>query len=189
MSPDRRRILRFALHFALAFPVCLALYPLVLPAYQSLVIGGANLLLPAFAPLLQVELLPDGGWHVWRSPGGGAAGSRDFLYGMRPGALALIYLNLALVPALLAATPVAPARRLRLVALGLALLVAFHVLAVTGLVRTWWCLAQAPEHLGCRSLRGSLKVSGQLFGVVQWALLTWSVWLPGRGADARAADR
>ena len=179
MKPELRRPLLFGLHFLILFPVCLWLYPKVLPAYQHLVVGGANLLLRIFSPVLNVQLLADGGWHVFLL---GAGAPSEFVYGMRPEALALIYLNLALVPALLAATPVPPRRRLVLLGWGLLLLVAFHVITVTGLVRTRWCLQQSPDAFLCQGTRSAFKVSGQLFGVVQWALLTWSVWLPGREA-------
>ena len=185
MKPELRRPLVFGLHFLVLFPICLWLYPEILPAYQQLVVGAANLVLQAFSPVLHVDVLDDGGWHTFlRATGAEPA----FVYGMRPGALALIYLNLALVPALLGATPGPPLGRLRRVGWGLLLLVVFHVVAVTGLVRTWWCLHEDPGHFLCHGFRSALKVSGQLFGVVQWALLTWSVWLP-RPAPPRRRGR
>jgi hypothetical protein len=179
MKPELRRALVFGLHFLILFPLCLWLYPEVLPAYQKLVVGVANLFLQAFSPALHVDVLADGGWQTFLIEAGAEPA---FVYGMRPAALDLIYLNLALVPALLGATPVPATRRLSLLGWGLLLLVAFHVVAVIGLVRTWWCLQESPDDFLCHGFRGALKVSGQLFGVVQWALLTWSVWLPGRRA-------
>jgi len=186
MKPELRRALVFGLQFLILFPICLWLYSFVLPSYQELVVGAANLLLRAFWPVLSVQVLADGGWHTFLLAPGAEA---TFVYGMRPGALALIYVNLALVPALLGATPVPLAQRLRLLVFGLLLLVVFHVLAVTGLVRTWWCLHQTPDDFLCQGLRGALKTSGQLFGVVQWALLTWSVWLPPRRRVASTPKR
>ena len=56
MKPERRRILRFALHFAIGFPLCLWLYPHLLPAYQSGVIAALGEDLPDFLQLPCVGL-------------------------------------------------------------------------------------------------------------------------------------
>lgn len=190
MNPDLRRVGLFALHFAILFPLFLWLYGRALPSYQELVVGLANPVLGSLSPGMHLALEPDGGWKAsLLSPTGEATP----LYGMHPDALDVLYLNLALVPALLLATPLPPAARLRLLAVGLLLLVGFHVLTVTGLVRTWWCLHLDPQRFLCQWIRGGLKVSGQLFGILEWALLTWGTWLPAapsaapRGEAARAA--
>ena len=175
MRLDRRSVGRFAVHFLLLFPVFAFVYYHALLPYQQLVVGLANPLLAWLSPGIAIELDLKGGWHTFLL---GTDGSRAPFYSMRPAALNLIYLNLALLPPLLLATPVPLRTRLRLLAWGVLLLVACHVLAVVGLVRTYHCLQVDPESFLCGWIRGTLKVSGQLFAVMQWALVTWRHWLP-----------
>ena len=85
--------------------------------------------------------------------------------------------------------PVPVPERLRLLAWGALLLIACHVLTVAGLVRTYHCLHLDPESFFCAWVRNSLKVSGQIFGAMQWVLLTLRYWLPrSGGANASAPE-
>lgn len=180
-----RSALRFGLVCLLLLPASLWLHAALAADYQAWVVGAANGVLEHLAPLLQIEVDADGGWRIFRQH---AHGLRTFHYGMRAEALQLLFVNLALLPPLLLATPGGLATRTRRLAVGLVLLFGLHVLAVTGLAHTWRCAAVGPAYGACALTRAGLKVSGQLFAVVLWVLLTWDAWLPAlRGARAQDA--
>ena len=106
-------------------------------------------------------------------PGGGL----EPYYGMASRQRIPLYLNLALVPALLLATPLPLRRRLRLLAYAVPLIFVCHVAVEIGLVRVHYCLDVRPAHFLCAWIREHLLIAGQLLAVLQWAALTWS-WEP-----------
>lgn len=171
----RRRILLFLLQFIPLFALCLWAYPRVLPGYQKLVLAAVDFGLHRMDPPMRIEVLPDGGWRTFLlEPEGG-----ESMYWSRPGAnLTLFYLSLALLPAMLLATPVALLRRLRMLAVGALLLYLLHVVAGIGLVGTIRCLASDPDSTVCKWGKTVCNTYGQFATVVIWGLLTWDVWLP-----------
>ena len=90
----------------------------------------------------------------------------------------LVLLSLALVPALTLASPTSWRNRLKVTALGLLLVVLGHVFVMGALTRSMWCLSQSPRNFFCLSMLRMLYVSGQLFAVAIWGLLTWRYWFP-----------
>lgn len=89
-----------------------------------------------------------------------------------------MFLNLALLPALLLATPVGWCRRLRLAGIGLAGLVAVHAFTLVALIRVYLCLQSSPGNFLCLAMLRGSYASGQIFAAVLWAALTWRFWLP-----------
>ena len=170
----RRKILLFAVQFIPLFVVCLWLYPRVLPLYQAMVIPMVNVGLERFEPPMRMEVMKDGGWRAFER----AEDGTETFYWSRPGKyLHLTYLGLALLPALLLATPVALWRRLRLFGLGMLLLLLLYVPAALGLVWSVRCLYQTPGNTVCMTIKTVVNVYGQLMSLVLWGLLTWDVWL------------
>jgi len=171
----RRRILLFTLQFVPLFVVSLWLYPRILPLYQAMVVPMVNVGLQRFDPPMRMELMEDGGWRTFQQH---ADGSETF-YWSRPGKyLNLTYLGLALLPALLLATPVAALRRLSLLGIGMLLMLMLYVFAALGLVWSVRCLYQTPGNNICMTIKTVVNVYGQLISLVLWGLLTWDVWLP-----------
>jgi hypothetical protein len=173
VNPARRSILRFGLAFLLLFPLCLWLYAGVAAHYRAGVLRAVNLVLERREPPVRIAEGDDGVWRTSTRPWGELPVELP-LYQVEPGSLHLLFVNLALLPALLLATPVSLGRRLRLLALGLGLAYVCHVATVLG-------LASVPEggdsRLGRALLRRLLETGGQSAGFLQWGILTWRIWL------------
>jgi hypothetical protein len=100
-----------------------------------------------------------------------------------------VYLSLALLPALLLATPMRLGARLRLLGLGLLLLLACHVLTTLGLASSLRCVALRDQGLSCRFVAQNVKIGGQVSAALLWALLTWRYWLaPAEQQDPGASQ-
>lgn len=173
----RRKILLFGAQFLPLFAVFLWVYPHALPLYQRAVVGLADVAVHRLDPPMRMELTEDGGWRYFRI----APDGTESFYFYRPGKnLNLTLLSLALLPALLLATPVGFRRRLWMLGLGLLLLLVLHVLAALGLVVSIRCLVSTPDSAVCKWLKTVINTHGQLMSVVIWGLLSWDVWLPSR---------
>lgn len=181
MTPRFRDALAFGLTFLPVFLVLFWLYPRILPAYERAVLHLVNPWLGAGTPPLFVEAQRDGALEVYV----GAATERQPLTTgpYRPDA---VFVSLALLPALLLATPVRLAVRARLMLLAVPLLYAVHVVVLVALLRAKLCLALEPEHLTCTWTLVLTLTSGQTGAVALWALLSWRHWLPA-GAIASMA--
>jgi hypothetical protein len=171
----RRKLLLFGVQFLPIFAVCVWLYPRVLPVYQRLVVATVNVGLERLEPPMRMERTDDGGWQTYeRAPDG-----TETKYWYRPGLyLNLMFLGIALLPALVLATPIPPLARLKLAGLGMVLLLLCYLPASFGLVLAVRCLARDPAAAPCLWGRTVANVWGQLISVVLWGLLTWHVWLP-----------
>jgi len=172
MNPSFRKVFLFGLQFLPFFAVFLWLYPKVVPGYQWVVVKFANTVLDSLNPSMSIHINEQGGWDFTLA---GPAG-RGFDAGI--GNLTLAYLNLALLPALLLATPVKWRQRLRMLGWGGLLLFVLHGLAAVVIVRVTLCLHYDRENVFCKSLLVLFATGGQVFGVALWALLTWRYWLP-----------
>ena len=89
----------------------------------------------------------------------------------------LILLSLALLPALLLATPAPVGTRFRLLGLALMLMVVIHVLSIIGVMRGVQCLRESPGTFHCLWMLRLVYSSGQLFAAVLWVVLTWRYWI------------
>jgi len=171
--PTPRKVLRFALLFIPLFAVCVVVYLLVVSQYQRTVFATANVVMAQMDPptMLHADFR-----HDWRSyrypPEGGRVKVRPWSKSLTH----LVFLNLAVLPALLLATPIPWADRLRLVLIGFALMFLGHVLVSVLLVRASYCLQQAPGTFLCLFALRVSYTSGQVFAAVIWALLTWKYW-------------
>ena len=133
-------------------------------------------------PPMRMEVMEDGGWRAFQILEGG----EERFYWSRPGHyLDLTFLGLALLPALLLATPVSPLHRLRIFGIGMVLLLVAYVPAGFGLVWAVKCLHETPGNNVCHSVKTVVNVYGQLMSMVLWGLLTWDVWLPRAVAQPR----
>lgn len=173
MRLSARKLLAFSAQFLVLFLLFLWLYSLILPFYNHLVLGLANSVLGSLTPPMRVEASSDNSWQVYLLP------IDRQIFRQRAASLNLMYLNLALLPALLLATPTTVLRRFQLVGLGLSLLIVVHVISVIVLVRATVCTAfYDPRDLNCIALIWVFGAGGQLFGVALWALLSWRLWFP-----------
>jgi len=179
VKPDRRKLLRFSVQFLPLFTLLLWLYWLVLPQYEPAVLRVANLVGGLLSPATRVEAVAGDEWNcIVAEPDGGERVLKRWYGFLRH----LLFLDLALVPALLLPTP-APLRvRLRITGLGIVLVFVGHVAAVLGLMRGMWCLVESPNSFVCNWILRIAYTSGQLFGAVIWGLLAWRHWFP---ADLR----
>lgn len=174
MTPRFRDVLAFGLGFLPVFLVLLWLYPHVLPVYERAVLGLANAWLGAGTSPLYVEARPDGALELYSVAGTERRRLTREPF-QRPYA---VFLSLALLPALLLATPVRVAVRARLMLLGLLLLYALHVVVVIALLRAQLCLAADPGSRVCTWVMALTVTSGQTGAVTLWALLSWRYWMP-----------
>ncbi len=118
MTPNIRKILIFGLEFLPLFLAFLWLYLLILPYYQPVVIGTANAVTERMSPPTRIESF-------------GKVKMKSFVFTPQDGNRFmrswdkttghLVFLSLALTPALLLATPTTIRTRFRLLGLGLPL--------------------------------------------------------------------
>ena len=186
MRAELRRVTGFALRFVPTFLILVGAYLLLLPWYRSLPEAVANSVMEHFDPATRIDSLATGGWQAYRQS---SSGDERAFISWQPFVVHLLFLNLALLPALVFATPLPMHRRLRLVAWSVPLLLLVQVLALTGLVRGQLCLQGLPDSFLCLWLLRLVYASGQLSSAALWALLTWRFWLPGGALDSRARSR
>ncbi|MCP3998964.1 MAG: hypothetical protein GY722_28460, partial [bacterium] len=176
MNDIRRKILVLALVFLPAFGLCLFLYPHVQPQYQKAVVAAVDVGLHHLDPPMRIEISEDGGWTTFTLRPDGT----ESFYWSRPGKnLTLFYIGLALLPALLIATPVSLKRRVRLLVIGMFVLFALQVVAGFGLVVSIRCLAGNPDAMLCTWAKTVGNTFGQVSAFVIWVGLTWPAWFPG----------
>jgi hypothetical protein len=174
MRLSARKLLGFIMQFLAFFASFLLLYPALLPMYNGLALSLANVVLARSSPPTYIQVSDDNSWVVYRLPG------RRPLFTLEGDYLNLIMLNLALLPALLLATPVPFQKRLKLLGWGMILLLGIHALSAITLTHAEICLHYDPDNLGCNVAEGVFGTGGQLFAVALWVLLTWRSWLPRR---------
>ncbi len=181
MPPSPRKVLQFAGVFLVSFLALLWLYPKVLPFWEPMPIGLANNLMRGQSPPTVIEAVPTGGWQSYILRGG----AREEFYSWQEFVKHLVYLNLALLPALLLATPVGWRKRLMLLGIGLAALVVVHALSLVTLVRGYICLQSDADSFWCNFLLRGAYASGQITAALLWAALTWKHWLPASKVPLR----
>lgn len=172
MRLTARKLLGFIVQFLAFFAGFLLIYPGLLFLYNGLALSLANTVLAHSSPPIYVQVAPDNSWQVHRLPG------KRLFFTVEGDYLSLIYLNLALLPALLLATPVPFQQRMKLLGWGMALLLGVHALSAIALVYAEICVHYNPNNLGCSLVEGLVGTGGQLFAVALWALLTWRSWFP-----------
>ena len=186
MKTGLRTALLFGAQFVPIFLVLLWLYPRVLPHYQVLPVGVANFVMQGLSTPTRIEVTEAGGWQSYFPNGQG--GEQNF-WSFEEFVIHLVYLNLALLPALVLATPVPWRERLRMLGLALLGLVLVHALTLVILVRAYLGLYLDPGNFFDLWLLRVAYTSGQIFAAVLWALLTWRFWLshllvPGRPTES-----
>lgn len=174
MRLQGRKVLIFAAQFVAFFAGFLLIYPVLLPIYNNTALALANALLVALPSPMSIQAAADNGWQVYRLP------NKRLLFTLEAEYLNLIYLNLALLPALLLATPLPYRRRLQLLGWGMLALVGMHALSAIAIVQAEVCVHYDPDNLGCTIVEGIFGMGGQLFAVTLWGLLTWHYWMPRR---------
>ncbi len=150
--------------------VCLGFYAVLIQRYESAVARVANLALARLSRPFLLEVDPDGTLALYAITSDGA---RKLTTPRAHG----IYLSLALLPALVLATPVPLRDRLRWLLFSMPLLFASHVLAVLAMYWAYLVLRDEPRNLPYEVLYGLSVRSGQLIAVALWALFTWRFWI------------
>ncbi len=171
MRRSARRLLAFIAQFIVFFVGFLLLYPVLLPIYNGLALSLANVVLAHSSLPLYIQVTADHSWVVYRLP------EKRPLFTLEGAYLSLIYLNLALLPALVLATPGPFQQRLKLLGWGMALLLGVHALSAIALTRAEICVHYDPDNIGCNVVEGIFGTGGQLFAVAIWVTLTWRYWL------------
>lgn len=175
MTVNRPKVFRSAALFVPLLLLFSALYLWVKPQYEPAVQRTANAITRRLSPPSWIDSAANGQWlcHVSR-PGA----PNRIVYRWNVSLPHLVFLSLALVPALTLATPTTLRNRLRLTGLGLMLVFATHVAVMVGLMRAALWLIASPRSFLCLWLLRMLYVSGQLCGAAIWVLLTWRYWFP-----------
>ena len=182
MNPIMRKLLIFALQFFPLFALFMALYLWVLPYYQPVVMGTANVVTKRLNPPTHLE--GDGTGQIKSfvfTPQRG----RKFMRSWGNTSGHLVFLSLALTPALLLATPAPWKTRFRLLGLGLPLVFLGHVLALIAMSRGIYGLRQAPGTFHWLWILRMAYSSGQIVTATVTVLLTWRYWVPGTGSEER----
>ena len=150
------------------------LYLATVSRYRAVPERTANLVLQQLTPSTRLERLPAGGWQLWVAAD---AGGETAVAHWAPFVVHLLFLNLALVPALLLATPAPFRDSLRRLGWAIPLLWLVQTLSLIALARGQLCLSSAPGSFLCLWLLRLVYASGQLSAAVIWALLSWRYWL------------
>lgn len=173
-----RKLLLFIAQFFIFFAAFLLIYPILLPIYNGLALSLANIALTRSSTPLYIQAANDHSWVVYRLP------ERRPLFTLEGSHLSLIYLNLALLPALILATPVPFQQRLKLLGWGMLVLLGVHALSAITITHAEICVYHDPDNVGCNVVEGIFGTGGQLFAVALWGLLTWRYWFPKPAAHA-----
>ena len=173
MKLDARTVLRFTLMFIPLFVGFLLLYPVVMKAYHPAVLGVANVIMEQMDPPTRMQVNQWNGWRAIVIEDGYPMKFTDWMNWQRH----LHFLSLALVPALILATPAPWPSRFRMLAAAIPILFVVHCVTIVGIVRSQYCVLLDPFNFSCRWLRRVFNTSGQLFGAGLWVLLTWRYWI------------
>jgi hypothetical protein len=171
----RRRAAAFALWVLPLLAACTAAYLVVLPGWQSAVVRSTDMVLHHLSPPMRLTVNEAGYWNAFRlDPGGG----ETFFWGRPPENLHLFFIGLAILPALVLATPVRLLDRARLALIGLALLFVCQVLAAVALTHAQYHLRMLDaESVFWDYVKTIANAFGQLISIVLWVVLTWHAWL------------
>ena len=177
MRLDLRRVCVFGLSAVAFLPLSAFCYALLLPYYEQLLTALANVIFESASSPLSITIGTDGHLVVSRvsETGAGVQESYD------PNVL---FLNLAILPALLLASPGKLVHRMRAVVLSVPALLALNLLLFLVLLRTRLCLSADPDGSLCVWAWGLLMTSGQVTAVLAWALLSRHAFLPA-GSNRR----
>ena len=183
MTPILRKILFFGLQFLPLFLVFIWLYLLVMPFYQPVAVGTANAVTERMSPSTRIETTPALRMksYVFTPEKG-----KRFLKSWGKISVNLVFLSLALVPALMLATPAPIPARFRLLGLGLLLVFLGHVLALIVMTRGIHALREAPGTLFWLWAVRIAYASGQVVSATVGVLLTWRYWVPRNGDETKA---
>jgi len=183
VNPILRKILVFCLEFVPLFLGCLWLYFVVMPHYQPLTLSTANMVTERMSPPTRIE--SSGRLRLKSFVFTPERGDR-FLESWGTTTVHLVFLSLALVPALMLATPAPILARFRLLGVGLLLVFLGHVLALIVMTRGIYALRQTPGTLYWLWAVRIAYTSGQVVSATLGVLLTWRYWVPRSGAEGPA---
>lgn len=178
-SPRTAR--QFILLFIPLFAVMAFLYFWIIPVYEPVVLDAASWVQSKMDPPTAVGTDKWGRWKAFLTSGGYRR-SLDVTWAVS--VKHLHYLSIILLPSLVLATPIPWRKRFKLLAISLPLIFVAHVVAITGIVRMYYCLTIDPGDKLCMIGARICNTSGQLFGAALWALLTFRYWVGGRSGDA-----
>lgn len=171
MSPDLRRICGFGLSAVASLFLSALCYFQLLPYYGQILAALANALFKFVSSPLSVTVGTDAHLVVSGVSGTGMGAQDSY----DPNVL---FLNLAILPALLLASPGKLVHRMRLVVLSVPALLLLNLLLFLLLLRTRLCLSGDPDDSLCVWAWGLLMTSGQVTPVLAWALLSRNAFLP-----------
>jgi len=129
MKLNARAVLRFTLLFIPLFAGCVMLYPFAMKVYQPTTLIVANEIMEHMDPPTRMGLNRRGGWRGIAGHDGYPMKFSDWW----PWQMHLHYLSLALVPALILATPAPWSARFRLLAIAIPILFVGYSLTIVGI--------------------------------------------------------
>ena len=181
------RLKQFALVGLSLLLVFLFLYPYLLPGYRSAVLGVSKVSLGFFHPPIRLDVQLDLSWRVV-VPATQDRSGWTFVMDDEEFGHEVTFMGLAILPALVLATPVGFGRRIRLLVVALFCLFIANVLSVVTVIAivATQCHGRETERT-CGLIAGSLSSWSHITTFGLWALLTWRSWF-GEPADP-ARDR
>ena len=166
-------LLRFAGRFLTFFLLCLLVYLAVVPAYRTFVVASSNVLTRAMSPPTRLDIDEAGNLIAYVRDAGADGKQERHLQSWAAFVPHLLFLTLALLPALILALPLSWRDRLWMLGWGLSAMVLIDLVAVAGLVRFTRCLHVTPGAFVCLWLLRMIYASGQLSAAVIWGGLIW----------------
>ena len=174
MNELGRKLLFFGLQFIPLFVVFVFIYLAVFPFYAPIAVETANAVTQRLSPPTHLKISGNGDWQAFIfNPRVGIKPMR----GWGSATSHLILLSLALLPALLLASPGPILTRFKLLGIALPLMFLAHVFSIVGLTRGVQCLSESPGTFLCLWMLRLVYSSGQFLAAVLWVLLTWRQWL------------
>ena len=146
-----------------SLPLSAACYVLVLPYYERVLTFLANVLLKSVSPRLTVAVNHDAQLVVSTTSALGVG----VLDRYDPH---VVFLNLVILPALVLASPVGLARRIKVIAATMPVLLFVDVMMFFGMVQTRTLLAGDPYNGIYAWMWGTVMAGGQVTAVLAWAL-------------------
>ena len=170
----RRKVLLFALQLVPLFALSVWVYLQVIPVYGAGVLAGVNASYRATSVPLEVHST-DAGGEIHARVLLQSGGTEPLVVDQTP---ETVFVSLILLPTLILATPIELRRRLLLLAIGLCVMYAVHVLSIAVLFHELFLFRVGRSWALSDWLLSWCLTSGQMSAVMIWALLTGGYWFP-----------
>ena len=175
MTALLRKILVFMLTLIPLFLLFFAIYMVLEPKYEPIVLASANAITLRMTPATEMrDRSPQKGWEMYTyKPETGYYRIR----GWKDNTKHLILLSAILLPALLLATPAPVMARLKMFLISLPIMYVGHVLSIALLTHSIQSLIDKPGGFAWLVTLRLVYASGQMLSAALWVALSWRHWI------------